>query len=318
MLRSEITKLFNDFRETYQRLSSLTVDAAAEEADFEREKAAFDSLFARINECRALLDEEQRVYVQRVSSSPFRHRVRVALNRSRTRSLSRSQDTSVSEIQVNTSQESSNSLPSEASFASSSSRTAMDSTEKVIDGDKDVSNKNQVGQEGLLLLQFEAEDARLEFEEDQRTIEKKRRERQRELLLRAAREGVDVDVVTKALPSLESPQPPPTSSPLNPVNGMAPQKPGSKTPNPPAAATTPSTDHLLQLFGSQKLANSKPPESERFSGGPAEYAVFYAKFKSEVLELKGVTDTERFVSLQDRTKGEAKEIVEKFIYLEDK
>ena len=36
------------------------------------------------------------------------------------------------------------------------------------------------------------------------------------------------------------------------------------------------------------------------------------------MDVKGLSDEDKFVQLQERTKGEAKEIVENFIYLDDK
>ena len=75
---------------------------------------------------------------------------------------------------------------------------------------------------------------------------------------------------------------------------------------------------MLEILGSQKLKNSKPSDSERFGGGSAEYAQFKVKFVSEVMNVKGVNDAERFVSLQERTKDEAKGIVNDFVYLDDK
>ena len=187
MRRSEITQLLNDFKEAYQRLSALTLNAASEEADFEREKATFDSLFARISESRALLDDEQREYVQRVSSLPFRHRVRVAFNRSRTRSLSRSRETSISEVNVNSSSnslpsDSSNSLPSESSFTSSSSRAIMDpSAEQSVnkgtkEGVKDISGGNPTKRKSLLQLQLDAEEEFEKLEREERRRKKGKKE----------------------------------------------------------------------------------------------------------------------------------------------
>ena len=56
MRRSEVNQLFNDFKEAFKRLSALTVNSACEEPEFEREKAAFDSLSAKVRESRGLFD----------------------------------------------------------------------------------------------------------------------------------------------------------------------------------------------------------------------------------------------------------------------
>ena len=42
------------------------------------------------------------------------------------------------------------------------------------------------------------------------------------------------------------------------------------------------------------------------------------KFKTEVLDVTGITDEERFLALQERVKGEALSIVENHLYLVDR
>ena len=49
-----------------------------------------------------------------------------------------------------------------------------------------------------------------------------------------------------------------------------------------------------------------------------QYSRFIEKFRSEVMDVPGVTDAERFVALQDRTTGEAYKMVSNYIYLTDK
>ena len=87
--------------------------------------------------------------------------------------------------------------------------------------------------------------------------------------------------------------------------------------NPPST----SVDELAKILGSQRLKSSIPKDDDRFAGAAdsaAAYARFRSKFTSEVLEVNGVTDDERFIALQERTSGEAGKTVANFVYESDK
>ena len=84
------------------------------------------------------------------------------------------------------------------------------------------------------------------------------------------------------------------------------------------STTSGGNDRLFELVGSQRIKDSTPREADRYGGSAADYAKFELKFKSEVLDVGGISDEQKFLALQDRTKGEAKEIVENHVYNVDK
>ena len=298
MRRSELNQVFNDFKSAHTQLSSLLLGRVSDEAEFEKTKSTFDELLKQVTENLDLFHDEQKEFIRGSSSLAFRHRVRVA--RQRSQSFSHSRDNS------------SASLPSESSFNSTSSQQTMNPAGKETgadgDGAKKVSDGDSAQRTRMLQLRFESEDAWDALADEQRQLERKHREKRRELMLKAQAEGFSVDLLAPPPPSLNMSG---ASQGLDPLGGPS-------TVAAAAAAPTPSVDHLLHLLGSQKLKNSKPAEAERFGGGAEDYAQFQVKFKSEVLDVDGVTDADRFVALQERTKDEAKRVVNNFVYLEDK
>ena len=76
-------------------------------------------------------------------------------------------------------------------------------------------------------------------------------------------------------------------------------------------------DELTKLLGSQRIRGNVR-ESEKLAQGTKAYAKFCSKFASEVIEVPGVSKEEKFTALRDRVKDEAKEIIDAFIYEEDK
>ena len=75
---------------------------------------------------------------------------------------------------------------------------------------------------------------------------------------------------------------------------------------------------MLQLLGSQRLKYALPKDADLFKGDVSGYPKFIAKFTTDVMEVKGVTDAEKYSALQDRTHGEAREIVDTYVYLKSK
>ena len=316
MRRSELIQVFNDFKSVRANLSSLQFD---DEADFEREKAKFQSLLCQLRDHLDLLDEDQKEVVISSSSLAFRHRLK--LTRVRARSLSESRISTLSQSEISVSHSTDSSFSSSSSLLRNMDSDATKNTDENVGG-KDVivsGAKDATQRKSLLQLQFQMEDVMDSFEDERRLLERKCREQRRALLLEAESQGLEVDALLKTTPSIDPPQPAvPVVSELAPQSTTTTASATATTTNASAAAAAASSDHLLQLLGSQRLKNSKPSESERFGGGAAEYAQFEVKFKSEVLDLSGVTDAERFVSLQERTKDRAREIVNNFVYLEDK
>ena len=91
--------------------------------------------------------------------------------------------------------------------------------------------------------------------------------------------------------------------------------------SPPSSAAPSSSSavgDLSQILGGQRVTFSTPSEDQKFENGFQDYLKFKVKFGSEVLSIQGLANADKFVQLQERTKGEAKKIVENFIYLDDK
>ena len=63
------------------------------------------------------------------------------------------------------------------------------------------------------------------------------------------------------------------------------------------------------------MKNSLPKDADQFHGDVLGYPRFIAKFTTDVLEVDGVTDAEKYSALQDRTRGEARKIVDTHVYL---
>ena len=110
------------------------------------------------------------------------------------------------------------------------------------------------------------------------------------------------DFVTDLLKSLDS-----FSIPVTPEDST-----------PPSTSTVAKDDHLVQLLGSQRLKNASLKEADSFGGDVLDYPKFISKFKTDVMDVKGVNDAERFGALQDRTRGEARNVVDTYVYLTDK
>ena len=336
MRRSELNEVFNKFKTAHARLSSLSVGDSGDEDEFQLAKDDFNALLSQLSEHLELFDQEQKDFILSSSSLAFQHRLKV-----RARSLSQSRSRSPSASRPSA-EASTSSISSEPSFSSLSSTQPLEmdsAAEKNAEksagksGASDVSGDEVAKKMSLLELQFEAEEAVEAFEDDQqmlqderrklederrklederRLIEQKHRQKRREILRKATSHGVDADQLTETLLPMEKPPPPPRAPTVGAGGGA------SLATDAASSSSSSTGDHLVQLLGSQRLKNSKPCESERFGTGAAEYAVFITKFRSEVMDVVGVTDSERFVSLQERTKDEAKRIVNNFVYLEDK
>merc|ERR1712035_267219 len=76
-------------------------------------------------------------------------------------------------------------------------------------------------------------------------------------------------------------------------------------------------DEITKLLGSQRIRGNVR-DSKKFAHGTEAYARFRSKFASEVIDVPGASKEEKFTALCDRVKDEAKEIVDAFIYEEDK
>ena len=141
-------------------------------------------------------------------------------------------------------------------------------------------------------------------------LEAKQRANRRAILQRAEKEGLRDDFVADLLNSLEvvtiDEPADVSSSPSDP-----PPPPSVPVSSPPSVQE----DRLLQLLGSQRLKNSLPKDADQFHGDVLGYPRFIAIFTTDVLEVDGVTDAEKYSALQDCTRGEARKIVDTHVYL---
>ena len=90
----------------------------------------------------------------------------------------------------------------------------------------------------------------------------------------------------------------------------------SSTPSVPAptSITIPGIAELLAL---QSLVTSRPAESERFSGDPFTYREWFQRFKNNVHNVNGLSDSKKFEELFFWTKGQAKKAISVFTMEKD-
>ena len=312
MRRSEVPSVFLKFKELHERIRRV-VALNEEDPDFASCQDEFRRLFSLISENLELFSPEEKEYFSSVKAVIFnpRHRFGVVRARTRSNSLSSSrQDTSTTS--------------DDASYASSESLCEKMGDKNPVTGvegevvKETTTEEESTTQLKALQLRLEAQQEcdELEHQQELLRIEMKRKmtEKKRALLKKAETEGLDAsfmsgllaDTFDKCVKIDSSSQPPQAVSP---------------TPNPAAstvAASAVTEDRLLQILGSQRLKNATPKESDLFSGNTLQYPRFLSKFKTEVLDVEGVTDSERFSALQDRTRGEARDVVDTFVYLKDK
>ena len=161
--------------------------------------------------------------------------------------------------------------------------------------------------EAKLMMEEEAEEEARKMEEERRKMEemeraqrKKERERKRALIARAAASGVGVET----LGLVEDTAARPLHSSLN--TGLL------------AANTSTSGDDITRLIGSQRVRATAIKEEDKFAGSNEKYPHFRARLKVDVLDVAGATPEEKFNGLVDRVKGEAKGVVDNFVYVDDK
>ena len=61
-----------------------------------------------------------------------------------------------------------------------------------------------------------------------------------------------------------------------------------------------------------------PRDADRYGGGSEDFAKFKLEIEADVINVPGVTDEERFQALRQRTRGDARGIVEQYIYEKDR
>ena len=153
----------------------------------------------------------------------------------------------------------------------------------------------------LLKLKFDEEADAMEMEKLK--LAQAFKKKKRDLLQAAIEEGLDNDLAD-CIASID-------------IEGTA-AAPPTPAAAAAAAAAPPQPADISQLVGSQRLKNTTPAAAEKFSGGTEAYSRFIVKFDSQVMDLQGVSDAERFVALQDWTAGEAHKMISTYVYNPDK
>ena len=317
MKRAESKEKYEAFVEVSKQLQRFLENRESPDEDYNIVGQTYNSLLAELLANIECFSGEQRQFIEdakRKTSLP-QHR----LARCRARARSRSRSPSVSQP----------SLSSEESFASTSNNSTMDEeARKKADAEaaaQKAAEEEAARQKSLTEALTGGENApssrmaqlQLELSEEADLAEMEElklrhaaKNRKRKIIQKAIDEGINEAQLSEHLASLnvsgsQKPSDPPPTAAV--IDGAAAA----------AAAISPNVD-LSHLLGSQRLKYSTPKEADRFSGGEVQYSRFIEKFKSEVMDVPGVTDAERFVALQDRTSGEAYKMVSNYIYLTDK
>ena len=325
MRRSEVPSLFLKFKELNERIRRV-INLNEVDPEFESVSSEFKHLSSLISENLDLFSVEEKEYITSAKSVFTNPRLRIGVARARSRSNSLS---STRQDTTNTSDD--------ASFASSESlwqKMADRTTANGVVGEGLGEARERETQLKALQLRLEAQEECEALEQQQerlrmemaRKIEDEQFEmkckmaemqkaKKRALLKKAESEGMDASFLSELLSD--------TFDKCTKIDSSLLPPPASASPTPtPAASTVAASavteDRLLQILGSQRLKNATPKESNLFNGNTLEYPKFISKFKTEVMEVEGVTDSERFSALQDRTRGEARDVVDTFVYLDDK
>ena len=85
-----------------------------------------------------------------------------------------------------------------------------------------------------------------------------------------------------------------------------------------ATSASTSGDDITRLIGSQRIRATAIKDEDKFAGDEETYPQFKARFQVDVMDVAGATPEEKFNGLLDRVKGEAKGVVDNFIYVVDK
>ena len=316
MRRSEIPAVFCKFKDLHQRvLRTLQL-----EQDDPSLKEEFDLLTLLVTENLDLFSEEERSFILNCQAVFLTPRYRVARQRSHSRSASPSRSESTSSP--------------DSSFASASmDSAAMSDTSKTApEGAADAASRqlkelelrcDMEEQKAALRDQIHdekrrIEDARRRVEDEERKVKKQLEEKQmasrRAILKRAQEESLSGEFVADLLKSLEAVTIEKDFDSTSPSNSPSPPTASVPVSSPP----TDQEDRLLQLLGSQRLKSSLPKDADQFQGDVLGYPKFIAKFTTDVMEVDGVTDAEKYSALQDRTRGEARKIVDTYVYLKSK
>ena len=304
MRRSETAEVFTRYQEIFHRLSSLLKEENPDDNEIESLNKELRSLLSLIadKDNFDLFSGEQKEFINSSKASLLRPHFRFGLHRSRVRSKSCSSLSSTDNSLMDSSATSDATKKSGAAISGSSADECARRLR-------------------LKELEFEAEDQLEQLAEEQRDFMRqtalKIKNQQRELWRRAMAEGLDPNEVESTVGRLKncgltSPaasDPPSTLPPL----AHTPTKSVSD-----ATSASTSEDRLLQILGGQKIKNSTPKAEDRYAGGHRDYAKFSVKFKAEVLDIVGVTDEEKYTQLQERTKDEARSIVDDFVYTLDR
>ena len=280
MLRSEANRLLEEFRSLRAEVSLIGGRASREDVHL-RERLW--EICGRLREDIELFGPAEKEEIlslehKSVFSTPLLKSLHRSISRSRSRSVKRRLE--------------------ESSFGSASFQSAG-TANMTTDSLASLMEAKLEMEEEMEELQAEQ---RRKVEELEREQRKKERERKRALIARAAASGVNVEALGLVEDGASRSF---VSSSLN--SGAT-----------AATATPTSADDITRLIGSQRVRAATIRSEDKFAGGEEEFPHFRAKLQADVLDVMGATPEEKFNGLIDRVKGEAKSVVDNFIYISDK
>ena len=263
--------------------------------------SSFNSLLSELLSNLSLFNSEDRAYIENAKKRTYIPQIRRRLSRARDRANSRSRSVSRSILPSST----------ESSFASTSESSTVQIGDPAVEVAAAADKEKETARVWQLKLEIEAaqRNAKLVKIESQEKTAAVMQAAIDEGLAASLAEIVTIDEDDPQAVALSS-----TNSSFPPANSVG---PFANSGTPPST----SVDELAKILGSQRLKSSIPKDNDRFAGGAdsaAAYARFRSKFTSEVLEVNGVTDDERFIALQERTSGKAGKTVANFVYESDK